>query len=130
MLEFNQLKPGLDNKNVLMCIIMALAQTFGNPPTRTIPDSSNFYYGTAFIHIEDFDPSPGRMHTYADMVTTLRGVGEWMTESQSFATTRFWIYDASSFDWVKIGLGAVGSNPTAHDASGPPRKLGPPMDTS
>ena len=110
-LDFDQQRPFIAAQHVLMCLVTALAEIFGQSPTQTLPDSNNFYYRSAFVHIQDLDPTPGRMHTYRDMVTTLRGVGEFMVMYDKFMNSRFWIWDVSTSQQVKIGLGALADNP-------------------
>jgi hypothetical protein len=118
-LDFDQQRPFIEAEHVLMCLVTALAEIFGQPPTQTLPDSRNFYYRSTFVHIQDLDPTPGRMHTYRDMVTTLRGVGEYMVRYDKFMNPQFWIWDVSTPQQVKIGLGALADNPylQAHQPS-------------
>ena len=129
-LDFDQQRPFIATQDVLMCLVTALAEIFGQPATQTLPDSSNFYYRSAFVHIQDLDPTPGRMLTYGDMVTTLRGVGEYMTRNNRFLNSRFWIWDVSTFEDVKIGLGALADKPVLHATSANTSQLGAPTDTS
>lgn len=126
-LDFDQQRPLIAAGDVLMCLVTALAEIFGQPATQTLPDSSNFYYRSAFVHIQDLDPTPGRMLTYGDMVTTLRGVGEYMTRNNRFLNSRFWIWDVSTFEDVKIGLGALANNPVLHGTSANRVQLGSPQ---
>ena len=94
-----------------MCIIEALSEIFGNNPTAMIPGFSTFKYrNDAFIHVQDLNPTVGREHTYRDLSDTLRGIGEYMTDYDSFYTTEFQVWDVSSTVQVKIGSGGVGGS--------------------
>lgn len=93
-----------------MALIQGLSQIAGYPPASPIPGSSNFFYkNRAFIHIEDLRRTPGRMHTYANMTATLRGVGEYMTENNSFETSWLTVWDVGQPGReLQVGSGAVG----------------------
>ena len=94
-----------------MCIIEALSEILGNDPSQMIPGLSTFKYrNDAFIHVQDLNPTVGREHTYRDLADTLRGIGEYMTEYNSFWTSEFQVWDVSSTKQVKIGSGGVGGS--------------------
>ena len=91
-----------------MCVIEGLSKIFGNKPSDTIPGLNSFYYKReAFIHVQDLHPTVGRSHTYQDLASTLRGVGEYMTAFNAFWTTEFQVWELSSSAPLKIGSGGV-----------------------
>ena len=92
-----------------MCLVEGLAQVFGHAALEPLPRLSTFYYKrSAFVHIQDLNPTPGRQHTYGDMAATLRGVGEYMTSFDKFYTTEFQIWAIEGTEELKIGSGGVG----------------------
>lgn len=93
-----------------MCIIEAFSQVFGAKTNDPIPGLSTFWYErNAFIHVQDLNPTIGRPHTYQDLASTLRGVGEYMTAYNAFYTTEFQIWDINpATPPLKIGSGGVG----------------------
>ena len=91
-----------------MCVIEGLSKIFGNRPTDMIPPLNSFYYKReAFIHVQDLDPTIGRDHTYQDLASTLRGVGEYMTLFNAFWTTEFQVWELRPGANLKIGSGGV-----------------------
>ena len=91
-----------------MCVIEGLSKIFGNKPSDPIPGLNSFYYKrAAFIHVQDLHPTAGRSHTYQDLTSTLRGVGEYMTEYNAFWTTEFQVWEMSPHAELKIGSGGV-----------------------
>ncbi len=109
-LDFYHQEPSIPGRDVLMALIEGLAQVFGHAATEPLPGLSTFHYKrNAFVHIQDLNPTPGRVHTYGDMAVTLRGVGEYMTAYNKFYTTGFQIWAISpSGRESKIGSGGVG----------------------
>ena len=92
-----------------MCLVEALWTIFGNNPSEAIPGLSTFRYKqAAFIHVQDLNPTVGREQTYRDLSYILRGIGEYMTEYNSFWTSEFQLWDVSQKVEVKIGSGGVG----------------------
>ncbi len=92
-----------------MCVIEALSKSFGNRPSDAIPSLSTFFYKRySFIHVQDLNPTVGRPHTYQDLISTLRGVGEYMTEYDAFYTTEFQVWEITPTAQLKIGSGGVG----------------------
>lgn len=92
-----------------MCVVEALSKIFGNKPSDPIPSLSTFFYKReAFIHVQDLNPTPGRPHTYQDLASTLRGVGEYMTAYNSFWTSEFQVWEVIGTKELKIGSGGVG----------------------
>jgi len=69
------------------------------------------------VHIQDLNPTVTRHHTYADLTTTLRGVGEFMTQYDVFREMEFQIWTVTSEGRTKIGSGAMGGtmNPSEVD---------------
>ena len=53
-----------------------------------------------------------------------------MTRNNRFLNSRFWIWDVSTFEDVKIGLGALANKPVLHGTSANTSQLGAPTDTS
>ena len=91
-----------------MCVIEGLSKIFGNKPSDVIPGLNSFYYKRdAFIHVQDLHPTVGRGHTYQDLASTLRGVGEYMTAFNAFWTTEFQVWELSPVAPLKIGSGGV-----------------------
>ena len=91
-----------------MCVIEGLSKVFGNKPSDPIPGLNSFYYKKdAFIHVQDLHPTAGRSHTYQDLTSTLRGVGEYMTEYNRFFTTEFQVWELGPYAERKIGSGGV-----------------------
>ena len=91
-----------------MCVIEGLSKIFGKNPSDMIPGLNSFYYKRqAFIHVQDLNPTVGRPHTYQDLASTLRGVGEYMTVYNSFWTTEFQVWEFSPDAELKIGSGGV-----------------------
>ena len=91
-----------------MCVIEGLSKIFGNSPSDTAPSLNGFYYKReAFIHVQDLNPTVGRGHTYQDLASTLRGVGEYMTEYNAFWTTEFQVWELDPHAQLKIGSGGV-----------------------
>ena len=92
-----------------MCLVEALSKVFGKSPDDVIPGLSTFYYKRdAFIHVQDLNPTVGRPHTYQDLTSTLRGVGEYMTEFNAFWTSEFQVWEVTLMAELKIGSGGVG----------------------
>ena len=58
--------------------------------------------------MQDLNPTVGRAHTYKDLATTLRGVGEYMTAFNAFWTSEFQVWEIKDTGEVKIGSGGVG----------------------
>lgn len=91
-----------------MCVIEGFSQIFGTEPTLPIPGISNFHYKQySFIHVQDLNPTVGRPHTYQDLATTLKGIGEYMTQYNAFWTSEFQVWDIDVMAEVKIGSGGV-----------------------
>ena len=93
-----------------MCVIEAFSKIFGAKLEDPIPGLSTFYYEkSAFIHVQDLNPTVGRPHTYQDLANTLRGVGEYMTLYNAFWTSEFQVWDINPATApLKIGSGGVG----------------------
>ena len=92
-----------------MCIVEAFSSIFGAKPNDPIPGLSTFWYERyAFIHVQDLNPTVGRPHTYQDLASTLRGVGEYMTRYNKFYTSEFQMWDINPTPSLKIGSGGVG----------------------
>ncbi|KAL6719539.1 hypothetical protein ACLMJK_003780 [Lecanora helva] len=99
----------IPRQDVLMCVVEALSKIFGHNFNEPVPRLSTFYYKRqSFIHIQDYNPTPGRAHTYGDMAATLRGIGEWMTEENYFRALEFQIWSMTTAGTIKIGSGGVG----------------------
>lgn len=62
------------------------------------------------MHIQDLNPTVEKYHTYADLATTLRGVGEYMTQYNKFREMEFQVWSISPQGTWKIGSGAVGGS--------------------
>ena len=91
-----------------MCLVEALSKIFGNNPSATVPGLNSFYWKRdAFIHVQDLHPTVGRAHTYQDLASTLRGVGEYMTQFNAFWTTEFQVWEFMPGTEAKIGSGGV-----------------------
>ena len=100
-------------QDVLMAIIDGLSTVFGNISTNIAPQEHTFKYKDnniiyAFIHIQDYNPTPGRELTYGDITATLRGVAEWMTRENYFRALEFQMWSVTQQSVLKIGSGGVG----------------------
>lgn len=99
----------MPRQDILMCVVEGLSKIFGKSPTDAAPRLSNFYYKDfAFIHIQDYNPIPGRQQTYGDMAATLRGVAEYVTEYGDYKTLEFQVWSLAASGMEHIGSGAVG----------------------
>lgn len=128
-IDFWHQAPSIHREDVLMCLVEALSKkVFGKFPSDPIPGFDTFFYKrNAFIHVQDLNPTVGRPHTYQDLTSTLRGVGEYMTEYNAFWTSEFQVWDVRSLPEVKIGSGGVGRGGAAAAADAP--SVGPSAGT-
>ena len=99
----------IPRQDVLMCVVEALSKIFGHSFDEPVPRLNTFYYKQrTFIHIQDYNPTPGMEHKYGDMAATLRGVGDWMTEVGYFKALEFQIWSITTRGHAPIGSGGLG----------------------
>ena len=94
-----------------MCLVLGLSRAYGHPVTEPLPEF-NSHYLSAFVHVEDLDPIPGEEYNYGSLVTTLKGIGLYMSVFDRYMATFFRVYDVSDImEGSLIGTGGIGSNP-------------------
>ncbi len=110
-IDFRHQLPELPSEDILMCLLLGLSRAYGYAATKRLPAFNSYHY-SAFVHIEDLDPTPGKEYTYGNLTTTLRGIGLYMSEYDRYMTTFFRIYDVSIY-WAAglIGTGRIETYP-------------------
>ena len=110
-IDFRHQLPELPSEDILMCLLLGLSRAYGHAATERLPGFNSYYY-SAFVHIEDLDPTPGKEYTYGNLTTTLRGIGVYISEYERYTTTLFRIYDVSIYrEAGLIGTGWIETYP-------------------
>ena len=103
-IDFQHYNPPLALADVLMCLIMSLSGAYVHASDERLPAYSSHSHSIA-INIEDSGhPIPGYAFTYVDLVTTLTGIGLYMSGYDRYTTSLFRIWDVSE-DAAPVLLG-------------------------
>ena len=107
-IDFQHFYPPLALTDVLMCLIISLSGAYLHAADERLPEYSSHSHSIA-INIEDTGhPIPGYAYTYVDLVTTLTGIGLYMSGYQRYTTSVFRIYDVSEHTVpVLLGTGEI-----------------------
>lgn len=109
-IDFRHQLPALPGQDVLMCLVLGLSEAYGNAVTARLAQF-NSVYSSAFVHIEDLGPTPEKWYTYGNLVTTLRGIGVYVSDYHRYSVTFFRIYDVSDITEANlIGTGCIADN--------------------
>ena len=121
-----------------MCLILSLSGAYHHTANERLQEFSSHYYSIA-LNIEEPDyPSPGYEYTYGNLVTTLTGIGLYMSEYDRYTTIVFRIYDVSNIMVpIPIATGEINERvPESNGSAISPEGLGvavtetPPVGTS
>lgn len=107
-IDFQHFTPTLPPEDILMSVMLSLSEAYGHAANERLPEFSSHYRNTV-LNIEGSDhPSPGKEYTYGTLVTTLTGIGLYMSVYDRYTTSLFRIYDVSDRrEPIPIGTGEV-----------------------
>ena len=91
-----------------MCLVLSLSGAYGHAAIEPLPYFISHYRSTSLDIVDSVLPTPGKEYTYGALVTTLTGIGLYMSVYQRYLMSLFRVYDISDVTKpILLGTGGI-----------------------